>query len=54
VITVEGVPIGWADAGTTAHFVGLGGGVYRVGAMRPLGGVAARPRPVIVPADVSL
>ena len=54
IVVVQGVPIGFVDAGTTAHFVGLGPGIYYVGAMRPLGGIAARPRLVPVPTDLTL
>lgn len=53
-VTIEGTPIGWVDAGATAHFVGLRAGMYEVGGMRPFGLQAARVRPVRVPGRVRL
>ncbi len=49
IVTVQGVAIGWLDAGATAYFVGLRPGMYEVGAIRPLGAVVQRGRPVPVP-----
>jgi hypothetical protein len=54
IVTVQGVPVGWVDAGTTALFVGLTPGVYAVGAMRPLGLQTARRRNVTVPGTISV
>lgn len=49
IVTVQGVPMGWLDAGATAHFVGLRPGMYEIGAIRPLGAVIQRGRAVPVP-----
>lgn len=49
VVTVEGVAIGWVDAGASGLFVGLTAGHYRVAALRPMGAVVIRPRAVAVP-----
>lgn len=49
VVTVEGVAVGWVDAGASGLFVGLVPGAYRVGAIRPMGAVVIRPRVVPVP-----
>lgn len=49
VVTVEGVAIGWVDAGASGLFVGLAPGYYRVAALRPMGAVVIRPRVVQVP-----
>jgi len=53
-VTVQGTPIGWLDAGTEAHFEAIRPGIYSVGAMRPFGLQAARKRPVTVPGRVRL
>lgn len=53
-VTVSGTPIGWVDAGETAHFVGLRPGAHDVGGLRPFGLQAARVRPVLVPGRVAL
>ncbi len=49
VVAVQGLHIGWVDAGSNALFVGLRPGVYEVGAIRPLGAVVQRGHPVSVP-----
>lgn len=49
IVTVEGVAVGWVDAGETTHFVGLRPGVYAVSSIRPLGAVVQRRRAVAVP-----
>ncbi len=51
IVTVEGVAIGWVDAGATGHFVGLAPGTYEIGSIRPLGAVVQRGRPVVVPGE---
>jgi hypothetical protein len=48
-VVVDGVAIGWVDAESTGHFVGLVPGVHDVAAMRPLGAVVMRPREVPLP-----
>ncbi|MCB9615139.1 MAG: hypothetical protein H6722_22090 [Sandaracinus sp.] len=53
-VTIDGTPIGWVDAGVTAHYVGLRPGMYEVGGVRPFGLQAARVRPVRVPGRVRL
>ncbi|NOY94487.1 MAG: hypothetical protein GXP55_25195 [Deltaproteobacteria bacterium] len=54
IVTVQGVPVGWVDAGESALFVGLTPGVYAVGAMRPLGLQTAQRRNVAVPATIAV
>lgn len=54
IVTVEGSPVGWIDAGETGYFVGLEPGIFSVGGMRPFGLQTARKRNVAVPATVSL
>jgi hypothetical protein len=49
IVVVDGVAIGWVDAGATGHFVGLTPGVHEVGGMRPRGAVTMRRRLVAIP-----
>lgn len=51
IVTVQGIAIGWVDAGATAHFVGLSPGTYEIGSIRPLGAVVQRGRAVVVPGE---
>ncbi|HEY8429983.1 MAG TPA: hypothetical protein VIL20_16485 [Sandaracinaceae bacterium] len=51
IVTVQGIAIGWVDAGATGRFVGFLPGVYEVGSIRPLGAVVQRGRPVAVPGE---
>ena len=48
-VVSDGVAIGWVDAASTGHFVGLVPGVHDIAAMRPLGAVVMRPREVLLP-----
>jgi hypothetical protein len=52
VVLAQGVPVGWVDAGATLRLSGLHAGVYRVGAIRPLGVLRMRPKLVRVPGRV--
>jgi hypothetical protein len=54
IIIVQGVPIGWVASGERARFAGFNPGVYRVGALRPLGILRMPPRPVRIPGTLSL
>lgn len=54
VVLVDGVPIGWVDAGHQARFEGLFAGTHRVGAVRPLGVVRVPPRALRVPGKLVL
>ncbi len=54
IVTAGGFALGWVDAGATAHFVGMSPGTYRIGAIRPLGMLAERPRNVVVPGTLSI
>jgi hypothetical protein len=54
IIIVQGVPIGWVGAGQRARFAGFSPGLYRVGALRPLGILRMPPRPVRIPGTLSL
>lgn len=48
-VAVGGVLAGFVDAGSEGWFVGLAPGEHEVGALRPLGAVVQRSRPVRVP-----
>ncbi len=54
IVTVEGVPIGWVGPHASGYFVGLRPGPYAVGALRPMGSIALRPRLLTVPARTVL
>jgi hypothetical protein len=54
VVTAQGVPIGWVAPRSSGLFVGLRPGPIWVGAIRPLGSIALRPRLVSVPARTVL
>ena len=49
IVTLDGTPVGWLDAGTEAHFDGMEAGVYGLGALRPFGLLAAGKRAFVVP-----
>ncbi len=49
IVTVEGVPIGWVGPHASGSFRGLRPGRFEVGALRPMGSIALRPRLVSVP-----
>ena len=54
IVTVDGIAIGWVDAGAEGWFVGLRPGTHEVGAIRPLGAVVQRGRLVLVPGTHSI
>jgi hypothetical protein len=54
IIIVQGVPVGWVAAGARARFEGFDAGLYRVGAIRPLGILRMPPRPVEIPGTLVL
>jgi hypothetical protein len=55
IVVVGGVPIGWVDRGARVTFAGLKErGIYRLGAMRPLGLPALTARSITLPATLSL
>jgi len=54
IIIVQGVPIGWVAAGERARFTGFVPGLYRIGALRPLGILRMPPRPVRIPGSLAL
>jgi hypothetical protein len=54
IIIVQGVPIGWVASGTRATFAGFTPGLYRVGALRPLGILRMPPKPVAIPGTLTL
>ncbi|GAB4211319.1 MAG: hypothetical protein OHK0013_32930 [Sandaracinaceae bacterium] len=54
IVTVQGVPIGWVAPQSEGYFVGLRPGPYEVGALRPMGSIALRPRLLEVPARTVL
>lgn len=49
VVVVDGIAIGWVDAGASGTFVGITPGLHEVGAMRPRGAVIMRARIIEVP-----
>lgn len=54
IVLVDGVPIGWVNAGASARFDGLRAGTHRVGALRPLGVVRAPARKLRIPGLLTL
>jgi hypothetical protein len=44
IVIAEGVPVAWVDAGSRGRYPGFRPGRYRVGALRPLGGLRLAPR----------
>ena len=54
IVTLEGVPVGWIAPLSTGHFLGMAPAVYGVGALRPMGSIALRPRLIQVPARTIL
>jgi len=54
VVTLDGTALGWVDVGASVDFPDVPGGVYMVGGMRPLGGLAARARLARIPGSVTL
>lgn len=52
-VVINGVPVEWVDAGRTATLAPLTAGVYRIGAMRPLGGFVMAAKPVRVPGTLT-
>lgn len=49
IVIVQGVPIGWLEAGVRATFEGFVPGLYRIGAIRPLGILRLSPKPISIP-----
>ena len=54
IVTVGGIPIGWIAPRSSGFFVGLRPGPAWVGALRPMGSIALRPRLVALPARTVL
>lgn len=54
IIIVQGVPIGWVAAGARATFTGFTPGLYRVGALRPLGILRMPPKSMTIPGSLTL
>lgn len=54
VVTLDGTALGAVDAGAEADFPDVPDGVFMVGGMRPLGGLAATPRLARVPGVVEM
>lgn len=52
IVLVQGVPVGWVDAGQSLRIDGFTPGYYRVGAIRPLGVLRMPPRSVRIPGDL--
>lgn len=53
-IVIEGAPVGWLEAGEQVTFELPTAGMYRLGAMRPLGSAALREKRVRVPGELTL
>lgn len=53
-IVIEGAPVGWLEAGEQATFELPMAGMYRLGAMRPLGSAVLREKRVRVPGELTL
>jgi hypothetical protein len=49
IVLSQGVPVGWIDAGASLQLDGLRAGMYRVGAIRPLGVLRMAPKLIHVP-----
>lgn len=54
IVLVDGVPIGWVNAGGRARFEGLRVGTHRIGALRPLGVVRAGARALRIPGRLAI
>jgi hypothetical protein len=54
IVVVQGVPVGWVAPLSDGYFVGLRPGPHDVGALRPMGSIALRPRLLEVPARTVL
>jgi hypothetical protein len=54
IVIVQGVALGWVDAGQSLQVDGLTPGFYRIGAIRPLGVLRTPPRLFRVPGDLVL
>jgi hypothetical protein len=52
IVLVQGVPVGWVDAGESLSIEGFTPGYYRVGAIRPLGVLRMPPKSVRIPGDL--
>ncbi len=54
IVTMEGIPIGWVAPTSRGHFIGMAPAVYGIGALRPMGSIALRPRLIEVPTRTTL
>ncbi|MBN8615195.1 MAG: hypothetical protein J0L92_31655, partial [Deltaproteobacteria bacterium] len=54
IVTAQGVPVGWIAPHASGFFVGLRPGPLWIGALRPMGSIALRPRLVSIPARTVL
>ncbi len=54
VVVVDGIAVGWVDAGASGTFIGIAPGLHEVGAMRPRGAVIMRARIIEVPGSTVL
>lgn len=52
IVVLDGTPLGAVDAGAEVEFSDIAEGVFMIGGMRPLGGLAAKPRLARVPGVV--
>jgi hypothetical protein len=54
ILIAQGVPIGWVAAGQRAVFDGFAPGLYRIGAIRPLGILRMAPKAMLIPGKLVL
>jgi hypothetical protein len=52
IVIAQGVPVGWVDAGQSLRIDGFNPGMYRVGAIRPLGILRMAPKLVRIPGQL--
>jgi hypothetical protein len=54
IVAVEGAPLAWVQPGGSVSVEGLRPGVYRFGALRPMGSIALRYRLTSVPGELTI
>jgi hypothetical protein len=54
IVTLDGTPLGWVEPDATVDFPDVPEGLFMVGGLRPLGGLAAPARAVRLPGVVSM
>jgi hypothetical protein len=54
IVTLDGTPLGWVEPDEEVAFPDVPDGLFMVGGMRPLGGLAAPARLVRLPASIAM